>query len=369
MTEVSTVNHIDRPSRSAFSQWAGLAFFAFILLGPIFDSDAGLREWGRDVAVIVISVAIFLLSARRRWAYGGAAALMAVALVATVLGSSAMSVLPIYAAGLIAMHGNRRQLIPALTVLTVLTVAGFAISPIPWPYRMFLLLPVIMLWIVGLSVSEDASLVAHADVLQAENRRIEHLARMTERERIARDLHDLVGHALTAITLHSRLIQRLAGSDPDQTIEEAASVEAMARDALSSMRTTVSGWHYASLPDELEVATKSLRAAGAVVDTQGDWKIDLAPTVETVMALALREAVTNVIRHANAEQVVLRLEAPDGGVRMTVTDDGVGRGSNEGSGLRGMRERVVAAGGSLTLAGSAGTTLTIDMPFGAGRPA
>lgn len=109
---------------------------------------------------------------------------------------------------------------------------------------------------------------------------------------------------------------------------------------------------------------QSLEAAGAEVETRGEWQLDLAPSVETVMALALRESVTNVVRHAGARRVALSIDAPNGGVRLRVVDDGVGFGGREGSGLRGLRERVVAAGGVLNIDSGPGTTVTVDMPFG-----
>ena len=363
MIQSSETQRVERPTRSAFSRWVYLVFFLFIFIGPV-SSNAGFREWGLEIAVVAISLPIFLVSALRDRPYSGAIALMVIALVVTPLESSALSVLPIYAAGLLGSRGTRRQLIQRLGIITLVIVIGFIISPIPWPFRMFLLIPVIMVWVVGLGVFEDASLSAHADALQAENRRIAHLATMAERERIARDLHDLAGQALTAIALRSQLIQRLAESDTTQTATEAARIEAMARDTLGAVRETVAGWHHASLADELYVATEALTAAGAAVKTEGDWRLDLAPSVETVMAMALREAVTNIVRHSHAEHVLLRLDAPDGGVQLRVADDGVGHNGDEGSGLRGMRERVLAAGGTIEFSGTAGTSLTIDMPFG-----
>ena len=128
------------------------------------------------------------------------------------------------------------------------------------------------------------------------------------------------------------------------------------------------GWQHASLVDELDHATETLEAAGTVVDVEGHWKLDMAPSVETVMALALREAATNIVRHSQAQRVRLRIDAPDTGVRLVVSDDGIGYRGAEGAGLRGMRERVVAAGGTMELANSQGTTLTIDMPFGGRAP-
>jgi two-component system sensor histidine kinase DesK len=113
----------------------------------------------------------------------------------------------------------------------------------------------------------------------------------------------------------------------------------------------------------------TLGAAGIEVVTSGEWNLDLAPSVENVLALGLREASTNVVRHARARRIEVDLTTENGGAALTVTDDGVGLTGREGSGLRGMRERAVAAGGTVRFGsgpGDRGTRITIEMPFGVG---
>jgi two-component system, NarL family, sensor histidine kinase DesK len=251
-------------------------------------------------------------------------------------------------------------------VITVLTLTGFFLSTIPWPFRIFIFIPVIMIWVIGSAVFHDVSRDHRASALEAENRRIAHLATIAERERIARDVHDIAGQALTAIIVRSQLVQRLAPSDQRRATEEADEVERIARDALSSIRESVAGWHQASLRDELVVAREALAAGGTELETHGDLEVDLAPSVENVLAMGLREAVTNVLRHANAGTVEARIDSQDGGVSLTVTDDGIGPSKGTGSGIQGMRERVIAAGGTLTFGPgvTGGTELRIDMPFG-----
>ena len=251
-------------------------------------------------------------------------------------------------------------------MITVLTLAGFFLSSIPWPFRIFISIPVIMIWVIGSAVFHDVSQDHRTVALQAENRRVAHLATIAERERIARDVHDIAGQALTAIIVRSQLVQRLAPLDQGRVTEEADKVERIARDALSSMRESVAGWHQASLLDELAVARDALAAAGTELETLGDWEVDLAPSVENVVAMGLREAVTNVLRHANAGTVEARIDSQDGGVSLTVTDDGIGPTKGTGSGIQGMRDRVIAAGGTLTFGPgvTGGTELRIDMPFG-----
>ncbi|HEX2154549.1 MAG TPA: sensor histidine kinase [Acidimicrobiia bacterium] len=352
--------------RSGFSRWAPLVFFAFIVIGPIFSPDSSPEDWGFAVGVVAVALPTFVLSQIRGWDIGGASVLMLLALATAPFDSTAIMALPIYAAALVARSATPETLRLRLSVVTALTLTGFFLSSIPWPFRVFIFIPVIMIWVIGSAVFHDVSRDHRADALRAENRRVAHLATIAERERIARDVHDIAGQALTAIIVRSQLVQRLARSDQGRAAEEADEVERIARDALTSIRESVGGWHQASLPDELVVARDALAAAGTELDTLGDFQIDLAPSVENVLALGLREAVTNVLRHANAGTVQARIDSQDGGVSLTVTDDGVGPTKGTGYGIQGMRERVIAAGGTVTFGPGAigGTELKIDMPFG-----
>jgi two-component system, NarL family, sensor histidine kinase DesK len=352
--------------RSGFSRWAPLVFFAFILIGPIFSPDASVGDWVFAVGVVAVALPIFVLSEIRGWDVPGATALMLLALATAPFDSTAIMALPIYAAALVARSASRETLRFRLSVVTVLTLTGFILSSIPWPFRIFIFIPVIMIWVIGSAVFHDVSRDHRAVTLRAENRRVAHLATIAERERIARDVHDIAGQALTAIIVRSQLLQRLAPSDQRRATEEADEVERIARGALSSIRQSVTGWHQASLRDELAVARDALASAGIELEALGDLEVDLAPSVENVLALGLREAVTNVLRHANASTVEARIESRDGGVSLTVTDDGIGPSKGNGSGIQGMRERVIAAGGTLRFGAgtTGGTELRIDMPFG-----
>ena len=352
--------------RSGFSRWAPLVFFAFILIGPIFSPDAGIEEWVFAVGVVAFALPTFVVSQIRGWDVGGAAVLMLLALATASFDSTAIMALPIYAAALLARSASQETLRLRLSVITALTLTGLFLSSIPWPFRIFILIPVIMIWVIGSAVFHDVSRDHDAVALRAENRRVAHLATITERERIARDVHDIAGQALTAITLRSQLVQRLAASDQRRATEEAGEVEQIAREALASIRESVAGWHQASLRDELAVARDALAAGGTELKTLGDLEVDLAPSVENVLALGLREAVTNVLRHANASKVDVRIHSQDGGVSLSVIDDGIGPTKGTGLGIQGMRERVIAAGGTLTFGPgvTGGTELRIDMPFG-----
>lgn len=352
--------------RSGLSRWAPLVFFAFILIGPIFNVDSDTGDWALAVGVVAVALPTFVISEIRGWRVGGAAVLMLIALGTAPFDSTAIVALPIYAAALLAGSATEETLRVRLAVLTALTFAGFLLSSIPWPFRGFISIAVIMIWVIGTAVFHDVSRDHRALTLEAENRRVAHLATIAERERIARDVHDIAGQSLTAIIVRSQLVQKLATSDSGRAVDEASDVERIAREALSSIRESVAGWHQASLSDEIAVAGDALDAADITLEVIGNASLDLAPSVENVLALGLREAVTNVLRHANATSVVARILSEDGGVSLTVTDDGTGPGKGSGSGIQGMRDRVIAAGGMLSFGpgASGGAELRIDMPFG-----
>jgi two-component system sensor histidine kinase DesK len=202
---------------------------------------------------------------------------------------------------------------------------------------------------------------SHARLRQA-NEAIKGLAKIAERERIARDLHDVLGHTLSLIALKSQLASKLADRDPARAISEIREVEQIARTSLDELREAVAGYRGAGIPDELAHARDVLTSAGLRVECEAD-DVRLAPANESVLALAIREAVTNVVRHARASAVRVRLAAAGNACRFEIQDDGVGGSSTEGMGLTGMRERVESHGGSLERTTDHGTRLVVTLPL------
>nr|WP_244977068.1 sensor histidine kinase [Deinococcus humi] len=189
----------------------------------------------------------------------------------------------------------------------------------------------------------------------------EKLAADAERERIARDLHDILGHTLSVIVLKSELASRLAERDPARAASEIREVERISREALQEVRSAVRGYQGSGLSAELARAKVALDAAGVKLNVT-DSLPELPLQTEASAAMLLREAVTNIVRHAHAKEVWISLAPVGGGHRLTVRDDGVGGLNAEGSGLTGMRERLRAIGGTLERRGEGGTTLTAQFP-------
>jgi two-component system sensor histidine kinase DesK len=191
---------------------------------------------------------------------------------------------------------------------------------------------------------------------------IEHLAKVAERERIARDLHDVLGHTLSLIVLKSELASKLMERDPAQAKSEIRDVENTARQALADVRQTIGGYRALGLNEEFTRAKATLQTAGVSVECEAAT-VGLAPVQASVLALALREAVTNVVRHSQAQHCRLRLEQTNGSCHLEVYDDGRGGAQVEGNGLRGMRERIESLGGSLHRETRQGTRLFITLPI------
>jgi two-component system sensor histidine kinase DesK len=190
---------------------------------------------------------------------------------------------------------------------------------------------------------------------------IEHLAKVAERERIARDLHDVLGHTLSVVVLKSELAGKLMGSDAKRARQEIGEVEQIARQALSEVREAVRGYRTEGIAAEIARARRALEAAGVRLDWQQET-LSLAPAHESVLSLVLREAVTNILRHAGATSARLELAADGSGTHLSVHDNGHGAIRSEGNGLRGMRERVEALGGRLDIDSHQGTRLTVYIP-------
>ena len=186
------------------------------------------------------------------------------------------------------------------------------------------------------------------DELAATRAQLADLAVVNERLRIARDLHDLLGHSLTVIRAKSELATRVGPSDPDRALHEMAEVEQLARQSLVDVRAAVANYRRPTRAAERATARMALAAAGIEADFHDD-DVSLSPESDETLAWVLREAVTNVVRHSGATRCHVRTHHDGDTVLLEVVDEGHGAMSvdSNGSGLTGLRERVTAVGGTL----------------------
>jgi len=218
-----------------------------------------------------------------------------------------------------------------------------------------------VIFIVGMGNLFLGDRIRQTALLRRAREDVEELAKVAERERIARDLHDVLGHTLSVIALKSELASKLADRDPERAVEEIREVERVSREALAEVRAAVEGYKSRGFSGELHSAQQALGSAGVRLDTLVQ-QVPLSPRQETVLALALRETITNVVRHARASVCRVALGIDRGELVLTIQDDGVGGPLHEGNGLLGMRERVRAAGGTLDVDGVRGVKVCVRLP-------
>ncbi len=192
------------------------------------------------------------------------------------------------------------------------------------------------------------------------------MAATEERLRIARDLHDTLGHTLSLLTLKSELASRLIDADPERAHREMQDVEQLARSAISDVRRTVSDDRKPILSSEIADARQLLDAAGIELMVDGD-PATFPEEVATLFAWGVREGVTNVVRHSRARRCVIRFWHDGGTAHLSVTDDGGGSGSpGSGTGLASLRDRAGELDGSLSfdvLPDGAGHRLRLTVPM------
>jgi two-component system sensor histidine kinase DesK len=200
---------------------------------------------------------------------------------------------------------------------------------------------------IGMMMSSFGRIARTNRELQATRDELARLAVSEERLRIARDLHDLLGHSLSVIALKSELARRLVEREPDRAAAELDDIQAVTRDALAGVREAVQGYRRLSLEHELEGAKAALAAAG--IDCElGRSEVALPEDVDAVLAWAVREGATNVIRHSRAHHCAIRVDADDASAAVEIEDDGSGgTDTSSGAGLSGLRERAQRLRGEL----------------------
>ncbi|SEI46138.1 sensor histidine kinase [Frateuria terrea] len=193
---------------------------------------------------------------------------------------------------------------------------------------------------------------------------VRRLATLAERERIGRDLHDLLGHTLSLVALKSELAKRLALDEPARAQREMEEVERVARHALTEVRAAVTGMRRSDLAAELVSARLMLEASGVALEGAVPEGMALPEHIEAPLALVMREAITNIHRHARATRASVALSIGGKGIDMQIGDNGRGGLAAHGNGVSGMRERVRALGGTLSIDSPPrrGTVLSIHVP-------
>lgn len=273
------------------------------------------------------------------------------------------SVYTIYAMSFASRLPSRRMSIRVMIALEIVLLAvGLVFYRHVWPIWAS---GVLFGGITGFATLMQMDVERKNQELAVAHEEVRALATTAERERISRDLHDLLGHTLTLVAVKAELAARLVSRDSEAAEREMQAVAAAAREALSEVRTAVVGMKGASLAFEIDKARQALAAADIEAEISA-LTTDGYPAQEAVLAMALREGVTNVIRHAGAKRCDITLEPSAKALTLTIADNGPGGSGRlvEGSGLKGMRARLAAIGGALDIrSGKTGTRLVATAPL------
>ncbi|MBX9575649.1 MAG: sensor histidine kinase [Caulobacteraceae bacterium] len=326
-----------------------------------------LRPTATQVVIATFGLAVFLpLYHRARTASETALVAYACATLilsfVLILSGGNWTVITAFAA---TMAGRLRPARRAAGVLVVFGIATSAVGLGAEQHFYYWALGVFLSVMVGFATLSRAMLEDKNRALVNAQEEVRLIAAMAERERIGRDLHDLLGGTLTLMALKAELAAKLSVRDSLAARREMREVAAAAREALAEVRTAVAGMTDMTLTREIESARSALSAAGIACVTEVDLK-DVDQGAGAVLAMTLREAVTNVIRHSGAETCQISVHRTSSIVQLTVMDDGDGRALRPSGGIAGAQSRLAAAGGGLSLTGSFdGTRFVAYLPVSA----
>lgn len=339
-----------------------LAWSVWIFVTPLYEA-ASFPHWlwptlGSYALFLLLYHQAYYRSQRRL--LGHALGVAALAFAVTPFNPGAQGYV-IYACAFLAFCGSTRTAV--VRMLGVL--AGYCVLWlwVGWP-NIYLFSTVMVGFMVGL-LNLLMIRKAQADgALRLSQEEVRRLAATAERERIGRDLHDLLGHTLSLVAIKADLGGRLIERDPQAARREIDEVARVAREALAQVRHAVSGIRAAELAAELASAHLLLETEGVVL-SYTLAQAPLPPALETVFALTVREAVTNIQRHARAQRVWIELRCEHGQALLEIGDDGRGGDIVPGNGLCGMRERMQALGGELRVDSQRGqgTRLQARLPL------
>lgn len=364
-----------RPSERAAdihqNPWVGLVYLFFVFFPLVFRESVPVDAIWASVAAVAAFVPLHFMALRvdattRVWL----ALAMAGIAYALVPFNSGAHTFVLYAVATLAWSlGPLRSGAVALALFALLTLQMLWL----YPKLIYSLgtasLSLVLGAVIFSSIHFERARIRRDAQLRLSQDEVRRLARLAERERIGRDLHDLLGHTLSLVALKTELAGRLLDHDPDHARRHIAEVEQVARQALAEMREAVSGMRSPELQAELAAARLALGSAGVDVSTRID-DMGLPSAQEQVLAMALREGVTNVIRHAKAERVEITLARNVDTAVLEILDDGCGATGREGNGLTGMRERLAELGGWLELGAGigGGTRLGLHVPLPPATP-
>lgn len=356
-----------------FMQYIWLVYLPFFF-GPVFYFSNQVSHW---LYVTVSTIAFVFVYFRSYWAprnqmFYFIVAIIIIATLNALYTVSALSLF-IYAAAFCCRLPTQKQ---AFSLLAFILLWMAAISALFNLSANFYLPGVVFSLIIGLVNIYQFALHEKKKALILSQEEVQRLAKVAERERIARDLHDLIGHTFSVLTLKADLAGRLLDKDIEKARTEIQQIETISRDALSQVREVVSGYRSSDLLSELANAKHVFLSLDIDFDYQleglesSELDLDLHNTKE--LAIVLRELVTNIIKHANATRVTVLVQRDGEVLKLRVKDNGAGfeQTKIQGFGLLGIEERIKKLSGSVSVQSGKndqGTLAIIGVPYIQGK--
>jgi two-component system, NarL family, sensor histidine kinase DesK len=342
--------------------WGFLAWavpLAYVFWAP-FQQRAGWIEWTATALTLAAVLALFLAgmahTENRRSAAGICVALLLIASGSLAYRPSGGIYFPVAAAFVPAAVGGGIGL--SLTIVSAIAV----LFGVEWCLlylggsngAIFPLFVALEIFLSGIGVT----------FVFRQTREIQRRDKASERERIAKDLHDLLGHSLSSLALKAELARRVFPTDPGRAIQEIRDIEHIARQGLEEMRGAIHGYYSGDVYAELDRVAALLKAADVRVECRSE-RLDMSPAYERVLALIVREAVTNILRHSQAKACRLAVFRAEGAYGLDISDNGRGGIHEAGIGMRSIRTRAEALGGTAVWSSAAGTQLSVRLPMSA----
>ena len=360
----SAVGNALRRGKSPWIDSVHLLWSIWVFITPLFNGGYTWKWVGITCAtypVFLLLYAMTLLAPRRTSQFHA-------------LGMAAMGIvlLPVYPGGfsyfifgcVMLRTSNTRYIVRHMLRLMLLNAVFVGVAwRVGYPWQALIWVPIMTL-IIGIIVNVERINQEKDAALKLSHDEVRRLAALAERERIGRDLHDLLGHTLSLVALKSELAGKLIERDPVAARREMEETANVAREALAQVRSAVIGIRAVGIAAEMASARLLLELDGVAFDYTLP-PLQLPPDCEMAMAMALREAVTNIQRHARARAATAAFEITGDTIVMRVHDDGRGGNVTPGNGLGGMRERIEVLGGRLRVQSdrASGTTLEACLPL------
>ncbi|MCY8004443.1 sensor histidine kinase [Bacillus haynesii] len=350
--------------------------FLIYLLLPISyltNQTSGIKQligFGLVLLFLVTYRQLFFISPQKKLFTYWLAIQLSIILIYTVFYDINLVFLGFFSANFIGYYREKKIFRRGLASLVVVLVAPFIYHLLKDPSllnRLFYFLPFLVIMLISpYGIRSMNRRMELEQELDEANQQIKELVKREERVRIARDLHDTLGHTLSLLTLKSQLVQRTIASDPERARKEAREMETTSRAALKQVRELVSDMKTATIAEELIHIQQILRAADITFEYMGGSDFsNIPPVTQNIVSMCIREAATNIVKHSRATHCTISISQTDEKISIAIKDDGMGMNQQTpfGNGLRGMKERLALIDGALDVSTHNGTVLSIAVPI------